>query len=127
MKYGNRTGRLFRLALMVCLMLAAVQPLCPAAAGPAPAKAAPALEGVVNLNTATEAELTLLPRVGEVVARRIIVFREQHGPFQRSEDLMNIQGIGEKTFDKLQPFLAVEGETTLRSASAESTGSTAGK
>jgi len=127
MKYGNRTGILFRLALMVCLMLAAVQPLCAEAAGPAPAKAAPALEGVVNLNTATEAELTLLPRVGEVVARRIIVFREQHGPFQRSEDLMNIQGIGEKTFNRLQPYLAVEGETTLRSASAKSTGSSTGK
>lgn len=127
MKYGNRTGRVFRLALAVCLMLAAVQPLCPAAAGPAAAKTGAALEGVVNLNTATEVELTRLPRVGEVVARRIIAFRDKHGPFQRPEDLLNIQGIGEKTFDKLRPHLAVEGETTLRPASAAGTGSPAGK
>jgi competence protein ComEA len=115
MKNSICFGKVFWLALSVCLMLTLVQPNCPASARPAPAKVATVLEGVVNLNTASEAQLTLLPGVGEAVARRIIAFREQHGPFQRPEDLMNVQGIGERTFDKLRPHLAVEGESTLKS------------
>jgi len=111
MKRNIRRGMIWLALCLALLTTAAVQPDCLAAG---PAKAVPALEGVVNLNTASEAELTRLPRVGEAVARRIIAFREQHGPFTRPEELMNVQGIGEKTFDKLRPHLAVEGETTLK-------------
>ena len=119
MKKENRSGRFFwRAVVAACLVLVAVQPACPAFTGTAPAKASTALEGVVNLNTATETELTRLPRVGEAVARRIISFREKHGPFQRPEDLMNVQGIGERTFQQLRPHLAVEGETTLKTVQA---------
>jgi competence protein ComEA len=115
MKEDNRrNGLIWMIVFTACLLLAAVHPDCPASTGATPAKAAAALEGVVNLNTASEAELMRLPRIGETVARRIIDFREKHGPFQRLEDLMNVQGIGEKTFEKLRPHLAVEGETTLR-------------
>ena len=122
MKHENRAGRFFwRAVVMASLVLAAVQPACPAFTGTAPAKASTTLEGVVNLNTATETELTQLPRVGKAVARRIIAFREKHGPFQRSEDLMNVQGIGERTFHKLRSHLAVEGETTLKTVQAAGT------
>jgi len=110
------TTTIIRTALAVCLALAALYALAPAAAAAPPPSSAKALDGVVNLNTATEAQLIMLPRVGEKVARRIIDFRDQHGPFQRPEDLMNVQGIGEKVFDRLKPHLAVEGETTLRRA-----------
>ena len=109
------SGKIWLVVCLALAVMAVVQPHCMAAG---PAKAAPVLEGVVNLNTATEAELTRLPRVGEAVARRIIAFRDQHGPFTRAEELMNVQGIGEKTFDKLRQHLVVEGETTLREVPA---------
>ncbi|EMY35551.1 comEA protein [Arthrobacter crystallopoietes BAB-32] len=49
----------------------------------------------INLNTATVDELTTLPRVGPVLAQRIVDFREQHGAFTRPEDLDAVPGIGE--------------------------------
>jgi competence protein ComEA len=61
----------------------------------------------VNLNSATVTELMQLPRVGAKTAERIIAFRKQHGGFQRPEELMNVKGIGEKSFAKLKPYLAL--------------------
>jgi competence protein ComEA len=61
----------------------------------------------VNLNTATVTELMQLPRVGQKTAERIIAFRKQHGGFQRTEELLNVKGIGDKSFAKLKPFLLV--------------------
>ena len=60
----------------------------------------------VNLNTATVTELMQLPRVGQKTAERIVAFRKQHGGFQRAEELMNVKGIGEKSYAKLKGFLA---------------------
>ena len=70
-------------------------------------------EGVVNINTADAEALMLLPRVGPAIAERIIEFREKNGKFKSVEDLMLVRGIGEKTFEMLEPYLAVSGETTL--------------
>ncbi len=47
------------------------------------------------------------------MAGRIIEFRETNGRFKSAEDLMLVKGIGEKTFQLLEPYIAVEGETTL--------------
>lgn len=69
---------------------------------------------VVNINAADAAQLALLPRVGPSVAQRIIDFRKENGPFKSPEDLMLVQGVGEKTFQLLKPYLAVSGETTLK-------------
>jgi len=69
---------------------------------------------VVNVNTADASQLALLPRVGPSVAQRIIDFRKENGPFKSPEDLMLVQGIGEKTYQLLKPYLAVSGETTLK-------------
>ena len=66
-------------------------------------------ERPVNLNTATRTELMQLPRVGPRTAQRIVNFRQEHGPFQRVEDLLQVRGIGEKTFLKLRPHLTVDG------------------
>ena len=66
-------------------------------------------EHPVNLNSATVTELMQLPRVGPKTAQRIIAFRQEHGPFQRAEDLMHVKGIGEKTFRRLQPYITVAG------------------
>lgn len=75
--------------------------------------AAVAADGQVNINTATEAELALLPRVGVVVAGRIIEHRETNGDFEAVEDLMLVKGIGERTFELIEPYASVKGETTL--------------
>jgi len=55
----------------------------------------------INVNTATESELTELPGIGKVMARRIVAYREQNGAFKKPEDLMSVKGIGKKTFKKL--------------------------
>ncbi|MES1242488.1 MAG: helix-hairpin-helix domain-containing protein [Acidobacteriota bacterium] len=69
---------------------------------------------VVNVNTADPSQLALLPRVGPAVAQRILDFRKENGPFKSPEDLMLVQGIGEKTYQLIKPYVAVSGETTLK-------------
>jgi len=71
---------------------------------PAPAKNPPA---VVNLNTATPAQLDALPGIGPKVAARIVEYRQKNGGFKKIEELMNIKGIGEKSFLKLKPYISV--------------------
>ncbi|GLB67391.1 ComEA family DNA-binding protein [Arthrobacter mangrovi] len=63
--------------------------------------------GKVNLNTATVEELTGLPRVGPVLAQRIVDFREQHGAFTRPEDLDAVPGIGEVMLANLIELVTV--------------------
>jgi competence protein ComEA len=82
-------------------------------AGTAAASEAEPAKHVVNVNTATAAELTRLPRVGDKLAERIVVHRQQHGAFRRPEDLMEVKGIGEKMFQGLKPYVTVSGATTL--------------
>jgi competence protein ComEA len=62
---------------------------------------------LVNINTASAAELTKLPRVGEKMAQRIIDFRKKHGKFKRVQDLMKVKGIGEKVFQQLKNRITV--------------------
>ena len=76
-----------------------------------PASAAPA--GVVNINTAGIEELSLLPRVGAKVAQRIVDYRNEHGKFAKTSDLMQVKGIGDKSFQNLSSYLTIEGKTTL--------------
>jgi comEA protein len=71
-------------------------------------KAANSSELRVNLNTATAEELTELPGIGEKVAARIVAYRKSNGDFQKVEEVMNVKGIGEKTFTKLRGHLSVE-------------------
>ena len=68
----------------------------------------------VNINSADAGQLALLPRVGPSVAQRIIDYRKQNGPFKKAEDLMLVQGIGEKTNQLIKPYVATAGDTTLR-------------
>lgn len=71
------------------------------------------LVGLVNLNTATEQELTLLPGIGPTTARKIVAYRDAH-PFRRLVHLMRVKGIGRKTYGELVPYLTLEGETTIK-------------
>lgn len=61
----------------------------------------------INLNTATVADLERLPGIGPKVAARIVDYRTKKGPFKKTEELMNVQGIGEKSFLKLRAQLTV--------------------
>jgi competence protein ComEA len=63
--------------------------------------------GLVNINSADAATLDTLPRVGPAMAARIIEWREANGPFTAIEDLMNVTGIGEKTFDGLNSLITI--------------------
>jgi comEA protein len=64
----------------------------------------------VNLNTATAAQIDALPGVGAATAQRIVEYRQKNGPFKKIEELMNVKGIGEKSFLKLKPLITVGGD-----------------
>ncbi len=63
--------------------------------------------GKVNINTADAAALDTLPRVGPAMAARIIAYREANGRFATIEDLMNVAGVGDKTFEGMRDLVTV--------------------
>lgn len=71
------------------------------------------LTGKLNLNTATEDQLMVLPSVGPAKAERIVTWRKKNGGFKRTADLRRVKGFGYKTFKKLEPYLDIKGDTTL--------------
>lgn len=73
------------------------------------------LTGKLNLNTASEDQLMLLPTVGPAKADRIVAWRKKNGGFKRTADLRRVKGFGYRTFKKLEPYLDIKGDTTLAS------------
>ncbi len=71
------------------------------------------LSGTLNLNTASESELTKLPGIGPKKAERIVSWRTKHGKFRRVVDLRRVKGFGAKSVKKLKPYLSVTGANTL--------------
>jgi competence protein ComEA len=63
----------------------------------------------LNLNNATAADLDALPGIGPVIAKRIITFRQAHGPFKKIDDLLEVSGIGPKKLEKIKPYLVLGG------------------
>lgn len=63
---------------------------------------------LVNINKADAALLTTLPGIGPAKANAIIAHREGNGLFKDKQDLMNVTGIGQKTFEKLEPLIIVK-------------------
>ena len=66
----------------------------------------------VNLNTATAEQLATIPGVGPKMAERIIDYRQKNGGFKKVEDLMNVSGVGEKSFLKMKPLITVAATKT---------------
>ena len=76
-------------------------------AAPTAGPVAGAVGGKVNINTASSAELETLPRVGPAMAERIIAWRDTNGRFSSVDDLLNVTGIGDKTFEALRELVTV--------------------
>jgi competence protein ComEA len=118
---ADRRLTMFRTTLVALLtigfgiaVLAAQAPAAKPAATPAATAAAP-----LNLNTATAAQLETLPGVGKSMADRIIEYRQKNGGFKKAEDLMNVKGIGEKSFLKLKSMVTVAAAKAERPATQE--------
>lgn len=62
----------------------------------------------ININTATEQQLQTLPGIGPSKASAIIEHRTERGPFQKVEDIMQVSGIGQKTFERLESLIVVK-------------------
>ena len=69
------------------------------AAAPAPAR--------VNINTASAEQLAALPGIGARLAGRIVEYRQKQGAFKSTQELLNVKGVGEKNFQKIQGQLSV--------------------
>ncbi len=74
----------------------------------------PASKAKVNINTASAGELETLPRIGPAVAKRIVDFRTKNGAFKRIEEIMKVQGIGEKVYEGLKDLITVGGESAMK-------------
>ena len=74
-----------------------------AAAAPRGASKPPPVR--TNLNTASAADLQRLPGIGPALAGRIVAYREANGPFRSPAQIVEVKGIGDKTFEKLAPWL----------------------
>ena len=77
---------------------------------PAATESSPEIDdaGKIDLNTATQQQLQLLPGIGPAMAQRILDYRESAGGFKTIRDIINVSGIGEKTFENLKDYIMVE-------------------
>ena len=98
------------LSLAAVAFLVSTEPAAASAAQLATAprsSAKPAVRAVINLNSASVAELQALPGIGAKTAARIVEYRQKNGPFKKIEELMNVRGVGEKNFLKLKEQITV--------------------
>jgi len=88
--------KMFLLGMVVALVMALTVP------------AWAAESGKINLNTATAKELSQLKRIGPKYAERIVKYREENGPFKTTEEIVNVPGIGTKTWKLNKDLIVVE-------------------
>jgi competence protein ComEA len=66
----------------------------------------------LDLNQAPAEDLQAIPGIGPALARRIITYREMHGPFAQVDDLLKVKGMGEKSLVKIQLYLAIRSDSS---------------
>ncbi len=93
-------------ALVAVTLLASLAQAAPQQSSPAP-EAKSTQAAIININTATVEQLDKLPGIGPKVAARIVEYRQKNGQFKKIEELMNVKGIGEKSFLKLKSQLTI--------------------
>ena len=71
--------------------------------------------GVVNLNTAKPEQLKMLPGVKDKAVAEIVAHRAKH-PFTRPEELVKVKGFSKKRYERVKPYIAVHGDSTIRMA-----------
>ena len=93
------------LVVLACALLWIATPALQAQRAAKPPATAPA--EIVNLNSATAAQLSVLPGIGLKTAELIVQFRQKNGPFKKIEEIMNVRGIGEKSFLRIKDRITV--------------------
>ena len=113
----------FLIALVILAAIGVAQPTLTIASpqatktGTATANAKATASNPVNLNSASVAQLQTLPGIGASTAQRIVDYRQKNGSFKKIEELMNVKGIGEKSFLKLKPLITVAADKGDRAGS----------
>ena len=69
----------------------------------------PTVSFPIDLNDAGQEEFMALPGIGEVLAKRILAYREECGRFSRVEDILNVEGIGKKRFEEMIDLITIGG------------------
>jgi len=73
----------------------------------------------IDINRASAEDFAKLPGIGPELARRIVAFREKHGPFRRIEDLLVVRGVGHKKWKAIRPYLRLGNEVKKQTMNAE--------
>ncbi|WP_123288978.1 ComEA family DNA-binding protein [Desulfosoma caldarium] len=63
---------------------------------------------LININTADATQLQALPGIGPAIAERIVQYRQAHGPFKNTEDIKQVQGIGDKRYEAIKDLITTE-------------------
>ena len=93
--------------VLVAALVSLSMPLVAQRATKPPVAADAASTEVINLNSATAAQIATLPGIGPKTADLVVQYRQKNGPFKKIEEIMNIRGVGEKSFLKIKDRLTV--------------------
>jgi competence protein ComEA len=93
--------------VLVAALVFVSSPLAAQRAAKPPVAATVVSTEVVNLNSATAAQIATLPGIGPKTADLVVQYRVKNGPFKKIEEIMNVRGVGEKSFLKIKDRLTV--------------------